>query len=110
MRLAVVLSLATFASLSASAAPVQAQRADSVRVSVRVESEGLPLAHAAVRTGRVGTETNAAGLARLKLRLGRHQVVVAALGYAPDTLDVRLTIYADTTLRVELQPIATELS
>jgi iron complex outermembrane receptor protein len=78
-------------------------------VSVRVGSEGGPLAHALVGTGSSGAETNAAGVARLTLPRGEHLIRVTLLGYAPDSLRVALAD-RDTLLSVELTPIAEELS
>lgn len=88
-----------------------AQRADSsARVSVRVESEGLPLAHAVVHGETTAAETNAAGLARLTLPAGSHLVRVTLLGYAPDSALVVVAGGRDTTVHFILTAIPAELS
>ena len=90
-------------------AAVAAAQTTPARVSVRVSSAGLPLAHAIVRAADRAAETNAVGLARLSLDAGRHRVRVTLLGYAPESTTVDLGT-RDTVIAVELSPIAAELS
>src|SRR5215207_3076444 len=91
------------------AAPCIAAAQTTARLSVRVESEGTPLAQAQVMTGIDIAATNAAGVARLIIGPGTHLVRVRAIGFKPDSFRVTLAVRADTTVTVALHTAVEEL-
>ena len=78
-------------------------------VTVRVNTEGVPLENAIVRSGTRGAPTNAAGLARLALPSGPATIRVSLLGYRPDSMSIVVRAGGDTTLTFALAPAAEEL-
>ena len=76
-----------------------AQR-ESGGVTVTVRQGDRPLAEAVVRSGRVRTRTDAAGLAILRLPIGLQQLIVASIGFSPETLQVLVRPQIDTTITV----------
>jgi outer membrane receptor for ferrienterochelin and colicins len=104
---------AAVALLSASALPSQlgaqstAVAQDSlatVTVRVRGDSAGIPrpLSGAAVGSGTVGSLTDSAGVATLRLPPRAHTIIVARVGYSRDTLRLLLRANSDTTLDIVL--------
>ena len=90
--------------------PLRAQASDAdgtVRVTVR--SGETPVADAVVRSGSVRALTSAEGRATLRLRTGSRLIVVAKVGYHPDTLEVVVRPGADTSLGADLLEEAEEL-
>src|SRR3982750_4237167 len=88
------------------AAPCIAVAQTTARLSVRVQSEGNPLAQAQVMTGIDIASTNAAGIARLELGPGTHLVKVRMIGFKPDSFRVTLRARLDTVVTVDLKPAA----
>jgi iron complex outermembrane receptor protein len=82
--------------------------AQEARVSVRVEAGGAPIEGAQVSAGDVGSLTDAAGVARLVLTAGAHELRIVRIGYAEVELAVSLQAGADTTLAIELTEEAIE--
>lgn len=105
-RLHLSVALATLATSAAAQPPAT--------VTVRVSSGGAPVEHAVVAAGggtrAAGAETNAAGLARLRLAAGAHVVRVSRIGYAPDSARVTLRAGGDTLLAFTLRDTAAALS
>lgn len=60
-----------------------AQQAQTARVTVRVEADGLPLVRAQVTVGSRSAITNAAGVAPMELPLGEQLVRVRHIGFRP---------------------------
>ncbi len=88
--------------------PAAAQTPDAT-VRIRVTADTLPLAGAQVRAGTRTALTSAAGVAVLRLPAGQQRLVVAKLGFRPDTLVVVVRAGADTTVAVTLVEEAAEL-
>ena len=82
--------------------------AQQARITVRVESDGVPVGGAEVAAGDVGTLTSSAGEGVLFLAPGAHTIHVTALGYAEAEIGVELAAGVDTTLTVELEVDAVE--
>src|SRR5687768_18126819 len=78
-------------------------------VRVRVTHAASVVSGAIVRSGPVGTQTNAAGTAVLRLAAGRHDIVTSRLVFAPDTVGLTLTAGQDTAVTVELEEQAAEI-
>lgn len=96
--------------LLAAAVPhrVRAQEPDgTVRVTVR--SGEAPVADATVRAGAVRVLTSAEGRATLRLRPGPRLLVIAKVGYHPDSIEVVVRAGADTSLGTSLTEEAEEL-
>lgn len=93
------------------ASPARGQTpSDSARVTARVTApDSQPLAGAIVRSGALGAQTDSTGHATLSLPAGAHRLIVARLGFVPDTLAVTLRSGADTTLAFTLEPLTEEL-
>jgi outer membrane receptor for ferrienterochelin and colicins len=99
------------------AGSLQAQSADSTRVTIEARHAGSAItAIRAVIVAAPGLPAGrpiAATAGRLLLRLatpGDYRIELLALGYAPDTLELGLRAgHPDTSLAVELQPLAEEL-
>lgn len=87
-------------------------RTDSgfTQVTVHVSTAGRPIEAAIVRSsgGRenVGTQTDERGTAILRLVSGERRIVVSKLGYASDSLTVRVRAGADTAVAIELREAA----
>ncbi len=95
---AVLLTVATTAGAS------QAQVPDSLAtLRVRVLHDSIPIEAAMVRSGRVGSMTDHDGLATLRLAAGAHLVIVARIGFRPDTARLDLRAEQDTSLTVRLE-------
>ncbi|HEY6090168.1 MAG TPA: TonB-dependent receptor [Gemmatimonadaceae bacterium] len=77
-------------------------------MSVRNLSEPIP--GAVVRSGSLGALTDSAGNATLRLPPGPQRVIVARLGFLPDTLSVLIAPTADTTIEVRLAPAVVRLA
>ena len=69
----------------------------------------MPVEGATVRSGRIARSTDAAGQATLLLPPGAHVVVVARIGFVPDTLRLTLRPAQDTSVTVQLEQADTEL-
>jgi len=85
--------------------PVFAQEA---RLSVRVASDGGPVAGAQVSVGSVGALTDSSGVAVLLLVAGEHTVRVSRIGFGPAETPIALGAGADTTVVVTLEEEAIE--
>ena len=75
----------------------------SATVRVVVRADTLPVEGAVVRAGRLARQTDAAGLAVLRLAPGAHALVVARIGFVPDTIALVLRAGQDTTVAVSLE-------
>lgn len=102
-----VLLAACFA-LAAASSPARAQR-PTVVLTVRVRSDTAALAEALVHSATVVRITDARGVARLPLAPAVHRVVVAKLGFVPESLTVDLSAGRDSTIDVRLSPRAARL-
>ena len=76
---------------------------------VRVIAEGEPVDAAAVRSGGVGSLTNVAGEAVLRLAPGRHEVRVGKLGYADAVVEVEVAPAGETIVEVALTAQAQQI-
>ncbi len=74
----------------------------TTHLTVQVRHAGQPVVGATVRSGRVGALTDTSGTATLRLTAGRPTVIVARIGFRPDTFTLRLRTAQDTTVPVEL--------
>ena len=83
----------------------------TARVTVRVRAQdGGPVEGAAVKSGSARAASDASGTALLVLNAGPHLITVVRLGYAPDTLHVRLTAATDTTMTAVMRETAIEVA
>jgi uncharacterized membrane protein len=76
---------------------------------VRVVHDSTPVERAIVRAGSRGGQTDARGLAALRLPPGVQHVAVARIGYSPESLTVTLRAGQDTTVAVALRAQAAEI-
>ena len=88
--------------------PAPAQR-PTVLLTVRVRADTAPLPDALVHTATVVRVTDGRGVARLPLAPSVHRVVVAKLGFVPESLTVDLGAGRDSTIDVRLAARATRL-
>jgi iron complex outermembrane receptor protein len=88
---------------------VEAQ-SDSGKVTVTVREGERPLVEAVVRSGHAHVPTDALGEATLWLPVGVRRVIVAGIGFRPETLHVAVRVRLDTTLTVQLVEQATALA
>jgi len=79
-----------------------------VRVTVRVQSAGMPVEGAQVVLGSAGALTGADGAAPLAVPPGTHTLGISRIGYATHEATVVLAAVRDTTLFVELDEEAVE--
>ena len=79
-----------------------AQDTSRVALTVFVHRDSAPIEDARVWSGSTGSMTNPQGNAVLRLLPATHLVVVARLGFTPETLTVDLTSGRDTTVSVSL--------
>jgi iron complex outermembrane receptor protein len=103
---------AALAPVSIGAQDVEGRRealSDDATLRVQVMHEAIPVSGALVRSGRVGSQTDATGRALLRLIPGPHTVVVARIGFVPDTLKLSLAAGQDTSITVQLEDRGTEL-
>jgi iron complex outermembrane receptor protein len=77
---------------------------------VRVRNLAQPIPGALVRADSLGTLTDSAGNATLRLSAGPHSVVVGRIGFVPDTLSLEIVPGADTSIEVQLAPFAARLA
>lgn len=101
------LFLVSFAALAA--ANCLAAQAEA-HLAIRVTHDTTLVAGATVRSGGRGAFTDAGGIARLVLPSGERDVVVAMIGFSPETLHVTLTAGADTMVIVALRELPVALS
>ncbi|MFN2636068.1 MAG: TonB-dependent receptor plug domain-containing protein [Gemmatimonadaceae bacterium] len=80
----------------------RAEGQQAARVAVVVTSRGKPIPDAIVREGSVGARTDTTGTAVLSLAAGSHNVHVAKLGYAPDSVFFSINAGTDTAIAIEL--------
>ncbi len=78
-----------------------------VQLSVQVTGGGRALPGARVTLDSVARSTDRAGLVRFASEPGAHRLVVAAVGWIPDT--VALVLAADTSISIELSEAPAEL-
>lgn len=76
---------------------------DRATLRVVVRQDTVAVARALVRVGQAGAQTDARGIAVLRVVAGTHDVVVSRLGVRPDTSVVTLTAGQDTTITVDLE-------
>jgi len=70
-------------------------------VTLAVRQGDRPLTEAAVRSGRLRTRTDAGGNATLRLPVGLQRLIVASIGFRPETLQVAVRPQVDTTITVQ---------
>jgi iron complex outermembrane receptor protein len=99
-----------------SATPLASQRPASAGATrppatlrTHVLHHDVPVEAALVRSGRVGVPTDARGWATLRLAPGAHRIIVARIGFEPDTVALTLASGQDTSITVQLVPHTTEL-
>jgi outer membrane receptor for ferrienterochelin and colicins len=102
---AMALAVATAASLRAQ----DSTRSSTATLRVRVVHEAAPVQGAIVRAGSIARQTSATGEATLQLVAGTHTIVVARLGYSPDTSVVTLAVGQDTSIVARLEAQAAEV-
>ena len=107
IRLPLVLCVAMV--FGAAAVPSAEAQGAGGTVVVRVSSQGRPLADAQVRAARRLALTDDSGRARLRVAAGRWIVVVAKLGFRPDTLSVVVAEGQEATLAADLAEAPAEL-
>lgn len=90
--------------------PAGAQQRRSATLSVQVASKGKAVAGAEVRSEGLLAITDSAGRTELRLASGRHRIRVWQVGFAADTVPVTLKPGRDTTVFIELTPVAMELA
>ena len=88
-------------------APAQS---DSGSVTVAARQGDRPLAGADVRSGRLHRRTDTGGIAILRLPIGLQPLIVASIGFRPETLQVLVRLQTDTTVTVQLLEQAAALS
>ncbi|MGI8766572.1 MAG: TonB-dependent receptor plug domain-containing protein [Gemmatimonadaceae bacterium] len=79
-------------------------------IHLRVVSDGRRIAGATAHAAAIVAQTDSAGAATLHVPAGPSTVTVIRLGFAPDTLALTLGPGADTTVTVDLQPLAASIS
>ena len=77
-------------------------QADSGTVTLAVRQGSRPVAEAVVRSDGIRTRTDAAGIATLRLPVGLRQLIVADIGFRPETIQVAMRPQLDTTIAVQL--------
>lgn len=102
------LLLAACLALAAAFSPALAQR-PTVVLTVRVRTDTAALPEVLVQTATVVRITDARGVARLPLAAAVHRVVVAKLGFVPESLTIDLSAGRDSTVAVRLSPRAARL-
>jgi iron complex outermembrane receptor protein len=90
------------------ALPARAQQPAGT-LTVRVTGEGRPLRDAQLRAGRRIVLTDGSGTARLDVVAGRWEVVVAKLGFRPDTLTAVVAAGQEIVLTADLAEQPAEL-
>jgi outer membrane receptor for ferrienterochelin and colicins len=95
-------------SLLSAGAPAAAQ-SDSGRIKVVVRSEKQPIAGAEVRAGPAHVRTDRSGSAVLHLPVGGWPVVIAHVGFRPETLFVNVRAGLHTVVTAELAEQPQEL-
>ncbi len=83
--------------------------AQDARLTIRVESEGRPVAGAEVASDQVRTLSDPYGEARLVLPAGTHTILVSALGFADQEIDVSLEAGDGRAVTVSLEVEALEV-
>lgn len=94
-------------------AAAQEKAVDSARASsltVHVKQGASPVAGALVRSNKAGMLTGPDGSATIRIPTGDNLVIVSRLGFSPDTLHVVIQPLRDTTIVVDLVPVAAELA
>ena len=89
-------------------AVIQAQSA-SVRVRV-IRPDSQPIVGVLARIGETVSRSDERGETRFTVAAGEHRLVLARIGYAPDSVTLTLRAGADTSLVIVLQEQQTELS
>jgi outer membrane receptor for ferrienterochelin and colicins len=77
-------------------------QSDSGKVTLAVRQGVRPVVEAIVRSDGIRTQTDAAGIARLRLPVGLRQLIVANIGFRPETIQVAIRPQLDTTITVQL--------
>lgn len=90
------------------ASPTMVVAQPEANLSVRVTGAGRALPGARVTLDRVARLADRAGLVRFTAGPGAHRLVVAAVGWIPDTVTLVLAA-ADTSISIELSEAPAEL-
>lgn len=101
--------IAALALLAPAAASAQAPPDSAARVTIAVMHDTLPIAAAVVRSGPTAAQTDARGLATLRLSAGRRVIVATRLGFRPDSVVAVLRAGGDTSLTIALAQSSTEI-
>lgn len=96
--------------LSAATALAQDTGSATATVRVRVVLDSVSVSGALVRAGSSAVTTGASGVAVLRLTPGAHTVIVAKLGFHPESLLVAVRPDLDTTIVAALTERAAEIS
>ena len=106
----VIGGLALPATLQAQTPTLAPPGADSATVTVRVTAADRPVEAAVVRSGMgrdaAGTQTNAQGLATLRLGAGERRLVASKIGYHADSVTLTLRAGADTIVALEMHDVS----
>lgn len=78
-------------------------------IRIRVTSDNRPVANASVAVGAIGSVTDAAGEAVLRLPIGVHEVSVSHVGFAESVVEVSVEQDRETAVEVELTEQAVEI-
>lgn len=87
-----------------------AAQSDTGSVTIAVRQGDRPLAEATVRSGRLHSRTDATGLATLRLPIGVQPIIVASIGFRPESLQVLVRAGIDTTITVQLMEQAATMT
>ena len=79
-------------------------------LTLRVRRLTAPIPGAVVRAGSLGAITDSTGNATLRPPAGPQTVIVARLGFVPDTLSVEIAPNGDTAIDVQLSPTIVRLA
>lgn len=79
-------------------------------LTVRVRNLAEPISGAVIRAGFIGTLTDSAGNATLRLPAGPQTIIVSRLSFRPDTVSLEIAPAADTAIDVQLAPAVTRLA
>lgn len=101
------LLLFPFASAAAQVTVSDTIAVGAISVGVRYQAEMI--SGAVVRSGSIGTLTDSAGMATLRLPAGMRRLITSHFGFVPDTLSVEIRAGSDTVIEVQLLPVTVRL-
>ena len=111
---AVSLLAATLATLSVGVGPDLAAQStatdSSATVTVRVVHDSTPVDGVIVRAGRAGAQTDARGVATLRMAPGPQTIIARKIGFRPDSAVVTLRAGRDTSITIALESAAAEIA